>query len=58
MGTAVINQVSTHGDHVLFPGQPEYISKKTREESGIPLSDAIIADFLKWSNKLGVAPIE
>lgn len=53
-GTAIINQVKTHGDNVLFPGQPEYISKQKRLESGIPITEAIAADFNKWSDKLGV----
>ncbi len=57
VGTAIINQVSTHGDNVLFPGQPEYISKKKRMAEGIPVSEAIIADFHNWSEKLGVTPI-
>ncbi len=57
MGTAVINQVKTHGDHVLFPGQPEYLSKSKRQTEGIPLSETIIEDFNKWSDKLQVTKI-
>jgi ureidoglycolate dehydrogenase (NAD+) len=57
IGTAIINQVRTHGDNVLFPGQPEYISKKIRQEKGIPISEAIAADYKKWSDKLGLAPL-
>jgi ureidoglycolate dehydrogenase (NAD+) len=58
VGTAIINQVKTHGDNVLFPGQPEYLSRTERMEKGIPVSDAIMADFNKWSDKLGMAPME
>ena len=54
VGTAIINQVKTHGDNVLFPGQPEYISKSKRIINGIPLSEAIIADFNNWSQKLNI----
>jgi ureidoglycolate dehydrogenase (NAD+) len=54
VGTAIINQVRTHGDNVLFPGQPEYISKKKRMDSGIPLSDAIVEDFNSWSARLDI----
>ncbi|MCC6182566.1 MAG: Ldh family oxidoreductase [Bacteroidia bacterium] len=54
MATAMINQVKTHGDNVLFPGQPEYISKEKRTINGIPLSQAIIDDFNKWSDKLQI----
>jgi ureidoglycolate dehydrogenase (NAD+) len=56
-GTAIINQVRTHGDNVLFPGQPEYIKKQERLENGIPVSDAVLQDFHNWSVKLGVEPI-
>ena len=54
IGTAMINQVRKHGDNILFPGQPEYISKQKRQASGIPISTAIAEDFNKWSDKLGV----
>jgi ureidoglycolate dehydrogenase (NAD+) len=57
VGTAIINQVKTHGDNVLFPGQPEYISRRKREATGIPLSESILEDFKKWSDKLGVASL-
>jgi ureidoglycolate dehydrogenase (NAD+) len=55
--SAMIEQVKTHGDEVLFPGQPEYISKGKREKTGIPLSDSMVADFNKWSDKLNLAPL-
>lgn len=58
VGSAIISQVRTHGDNVLFPGQPEYISKQKREAEGIPLSNTVLADFNDWSHKLGVDPIE
>jgi len=57
VGTAIISQVKTHGDNVLFPGQPEYMSRTERMEKGIPVSDTIMTDFKNWSDKLGVAPI-
>lgn len=57
VGTAIINQVKTHGDNVLFPGQPEYLSRTERMEKGIPVSDTIMTDFKNWSGKLGVTPI-
>lgn len=56
-GTAIINQVKTHGDNVLFPGQPEYIRKEKRIRTGIPISETIAEDFKKWSVKLGVNPL-
>lgn len=55
--TAMISQVKTHGDNVLFPGQPEYLSKKHRQEKGIPLSGSVLADFRHWSDKLGIQPL-
>ena len=54
VGTAVIKQVQTHGDNVLFPGQPEYISKQERIKNGIPITLAIADDFNQWSDKLGI----
>jgi ureidoglycolate dehydrogenase (NAD+) len=57
VGTAIINQVKTHGANVLFPGQPEYISSRLRLEKGIPVSTAIITDFNNWSEKLGIGPL-
>ncbi len=57
VGTAIISQVKTHGDNVLFPGQPEYLSRTERMEKGIPVSDTIMTDFKNWSDKLGVTPI-
>lgn len=57
VGTAIINQVRTHGDNVLFPGQPEYISREARLKTGIPVSDTILEDFNNWSAKLDVTPI-
>lgn len=58
VGTAVINQVRTHGDDVLFPGQPEYRSMKSRLETGIPVSSSILDDFSHWSQKLGITPLK
>lgn len=52
LGTQVINLVRNFGDNVLFPGQPEYISKVEREISGIPVSESMKKDFDFWSNKL------
>jgi ureidoglycolate dehydrogenase (NAD+) len=54
VSTALINQLKTHGENVFFPGQPEYISKQKRQESGIPISALIAEDFNKWSDKLGI----
>lgn len=54
VGTAIINQVKTHGDNVLFPGQPEYLSKTKRLINGIPLTEAIVSDFNNWSQKLNI----
>ena len=50
--TAMIEQVKQHGDNVLFPGQPEYISKAKRMKNGIPISQAILDDFNAWAKKL------
>jgi ureidoglycolate dehydrogenase (NAD+) len=52
---SMIDQVKTHGDNVMFPGEPEYKKLKERSISGIPMSDSILADFKRWSNKLDIA---
>lgn len=56
-GSAIIARLKDYGEDVLFPGQPEYISKGKREEEGIPVSNTILQDFNSWSDKLGVAPV-
>jgi ureidoglycolate dehydrogenase (NAD+) len=55
VGTAIINQLKSQDDKILFPGQPEYISKQKIQATGIPISSSIAEDFNKWSNKLGIA---
>ncbi|MBK9284221.1 MAG: Ldh family oxidoreductase [Sphingobacteriaceae bacterium] len=55
--TAMINQVKTHGEEVLFPGQPEYLNKAVRMKSGIPITQSILDDFNAWAKKLNVDPI-
>lgn len=54
-GMAVINQVRSHGDKVLFPGEPEYLRLKERSKNGIPLSETLLEDFRNWSRKLSVS---
>jgi ureidoglycolate dehydrogenase (NAD+) len=55
--TSMINQVKTHGDNVLFPGEPEYIKKKIRMEQGLPFTETLIADFNNWAKRLGIVPL-
>lgn len=56
-GTAMINQIKTYGNHILFPGQPEYICKKERQKTGIPVSESTALEFKHWSDKLGVTSL-
>ena len=54
VGTAIIKHVKFQNDHVLFPGEPEYINKKIRIKEGIPVSKAVSEDFNLWADKLGI----
>lgn len=54
---AMIGQVKTHGDNVLFPGEPEYKKKRDRLKNGLPFTDALLADFNNWAKTLGIDPL-
>lgn len=54
IGTAIINMLKQADEKILFPGEPEYISKKIRTEKGIPVTDALAQEFRECSNILGV----
>jgi ureidoglycolate dehydrogenase (NAD+) len=53
----MINQVKTHGDNVMFPGEPEYQKKKYRIKNGLPFTEALLAEFNLWANKLDITPL-
>jgi ureidoglycolate dehydrogenase (NAD+) len=53
--SAAIAMVKTQGDQILFPGEPEYISARKRSAEGIPVTEALAAEFSDWSLRLGVA---
>jgi len=53
----MIDQVKTHGDNVMFPGEPEYQKKKYRIENGLPFTEALLAEFNLWANKLDITPL-
>jgi LDH2 family malate/lactate/ureidoglycolate dehydrogenase len=40
--------------HVIIPGEPEFLLEKERLETGIPLNDKVIADLLELANKLAL----
>lgn len=52
MGTTIINRLKEQGDKILFPGQPEYLSKKNRLDNGIPISEGLASEFSNWSKKM------
>jgi len=54
MGSQMIEQIKSQGNNILFPGQPEYIKKKERLKTGIPVSESLKLEFEKWSQKLDV----
>ncbi len=54
VGTNIINHIRQHGENVLFPGQPEYITKTKREKEGIPMTDALLNEFDVWAEKLNI----
>lgn len=53
--SAAIEMVKRQGDQILFPGEPEYISARKRSAEGIPVTEALAAEFSDWSSRLGVA---
>ena len=54
---SMIDQVKTHGDNVMFPGEPEYQKKKYRIANGLPFTEALLAEFNLWANKLDITPL-
>ncbi|MDB4926304.1 Ldh family oxidoreductase [Mucilaginibacter sp.] len=56
VGTRAIETVKQYGDNILFPGEPEYLSKANRLANGIPVTEALAAEFAKWSKNLSVVP--
>jgi len=54
---AMISQVKTHGDNVMFPGEPEYQKKKYRLQHGLPFTDALLAEFNLWAMNLNIIPL-
>ena len=54
---SMIEQVKTHGDNVMFPGEPEYQKKKYRIENGLPFTDALVNEFNLWAKNLEIAPL-
>lgn len=40
--------------HVIIPGEPEFLLEKERLETGIPLNDKVITDLQELANKLAL----
>jgi LDH2 family malate/lactate/ureidoglycolate dehydrogenase len=40
--------------HVIIPGEPEFLLEKERLETGIPLNDKVVTDLQELANKLGL----
>lgn len=40
--------------HVIIPGEPEFLIEKERSESGIPLNEKVITDLKELANKLAL----
>lgn len=55
--TELINQVKQFGEHVKFPGEPEYLMKKDRSQRGIPFTDTMIAEFNYWASVFSINSI-
>jgi ureidoglycolate dehydrogenase (NAD+) len=53
-GRHIISEVKLQGDHILFPGEPEYNMLKQRKTNGIPISSTMAAEFIEWSHKLNI----
>jgi ureidoglycolate dehydrogenase (NAD+) len=52
---AVVADLRTQGE-ILYPGEPEEIAQRKREQDGIPIDNEAAADMAEWSRKLGVPP--
>jgi ureidoglycolate dehydrogenase (NAD+) len=53
---ALIADLRTQGDDILYPGEPEERAQRERLATGIPIDDEALRDMREWSAKLGVAP--
>ena len=53
---ALIADLRTQGDGILYPGEPEERAQRERLATGIPIDDEALRDMREWSAKLGVAP--
>lgn len=40
--------------HVIIPGEPEFLLERERLETGIPLNDKVVTDLQELANKLGL----
>lgn len=55
--SSIIEQIRHYGKEVLYPGEPEYKTRDTRLEQGIPFTEAMKADFNHWSRILKIDTI-
>ena len=53
---AVVADLRTQGDDIMYPGEPEERAQRERLAAGIPIDDEALRDMREWSAKLGVAP--
>jgi ureidoglycolate dehydrogenase (NAD+) len=53
---AVIADLRTQGEDILYPGEPEERAQRERLAAGIPIDDEALRDMREWSVKLGVPP--
>ena len=49
-----IREVKGEGEAILFPGEPEYISKRNRSRTGIPIEPGLLAEIKHWSERLNI----
>jgi ureidoglycolate dehydrogenase (NAD+) len=53
---ALVADLRTQGEDILYPGEPEERAQRERLAHGIPIDDEALRDMREWSAKLGVAP--
>ena len=53
---AVITDLRTQGEDILYPGEPEERAQRERLVTGIPIDDEALHDMREWSARLGVVP--
>jgi ureidoglycolate dehydrogenase (NAD+) len=53
---SAIREVGSQNSLVRYPGQPEYLARRERLKTGIPVNDPLQQEMLSWSKRLHIPP--